>query len=135
MKAILLVAHGSRKIESNCEVSVLANKMMNYLGNRFDFVEYGFLELGRPFIPEAIDICAKRGATKITVVPYFLSAGRHVKIDVPKEIEKGRLNNPDVEVEMANYLGSRDEIADLLVKLAENNESGKNYEKQRFSNL
>jgi len=135
MKAILLVAHGSRKIESNCEVSVLANKMMNYLGNRFDFVEYGFLELGRPSIPEAIDICAKRGATKITVVPYFLSAGRHVKIDVPKEIEKGRLNNPDVEVEMANYLGSRDEIADLLVKLAENNESGKNYEKQRFSNL
>src|SRR6056300_1055065 len=123
MKAILLVAHGSKKIESNCEVSVLANKMMNYLGNRFDFVEYGFLELGRPFIPEAIDICAKRGASKITVVPYFLSAGRHVKIDVPMEIE------------MANYLGSRDEIADLLVKLAENNESGKNYEKQRFSNL
>jgi sirohydrochlorin ferrochelatase len=132
MNALLLVAHGSRRKESNSEVAVLAKHMNNLLDGEFDFVEHGFLELAKPYIPDAIDLCVRKGAEKIVVVPYFLSAGRHVAEDVPEEVDKGRANNPNIEIEIADYLGSRKEIADLLVKSAVYVQSGRNDESKRL---
>ena len=118
MKALLLVAHGSRKESSNQEVAQLSSQMQRLVNEKFDFVKHGFLELAEPSIPDAIDNCCQQGATHITVVPYFLSAGRHVTEDIPEEVEIGQKNNPDVEITVSNYLGAQDEIAALLVEAA-----------------
>jgi sirohydrochlorin ferrochelatase len=118
MKALLLVAHGSRKESSNHELSLLAEKINQLLDGDFDFVRHGFLELAEPSIPKAIDECAVLGAKNIIVVPYFLSAGRHVTEDIPEEVRKGKLSNPNTNIEISKYLGSRNEIADLLIKSA-----------------
>ncbi len=118
MKALLLVAHGSRKQSSNEEVETLSLKIKQLLTSEFEIAECGFLELAQPLIPEAIDRCVALGATEIIVVPYFLSAGRHVVQDVPEEVEKGQKNNPDTLIRISNYLGARDEIANLLIKSA-----------------
>ena len=69
MNALLLVAHGSRRKESNSEVAVLAKHMNNLLDGEFDFVEHGFLELAEPYIPDAIDLCVHKGAEKLLSSP------------------------------------------------------------------
>lgn len=127
MKAILLVAHGSRKQSSNEEVKQLSLKMNQLVSNEFDFIKHAFLELAEPLIPHGIDQCVELGATDIIIVPYFLSAGRHVTEDVPEEVQKGIKNNPDVNIVISDYLGANSEIANLLLQSAIYTQGGRAY--------
>ncbi len=127
MKAILLVAHGSRKQSSNEEVKQLSLKMNQLVSNEFDFIKHAFLELAEPLIPHGIDQCVELGATDIIIVPYFLSAGRHVTEDVPEEVQKGIKNNPDVNIVISDYLGANSEIANLLLQSAIYTQGGRDY--------
>ena len=71
-----------------------------------------------PSIPEAIKECHNIGAQHVTVLPYFLSAGVHINRDIPEEVNKASQNFPNLEINITSYFGSRDEIAELLMKTA-----------------
>ena len=86
--------------------------------NQFDKVIPAFLEFASPSIPEAIEMCSKIGAKKVTILPYFLSAGVHINRDIPEEVNKASQNFPNLEIKVTSYFGSRDEIAELLMKTA-----------------
>ena len=116
----MLVAHGSRREESNLEIESLAQKIELFKVNEFEIVMPAFLEFAKPSITEAIDNCTVIGATKVTVLPYFLSAGVHIAKDIPSEVEKGAQKNPNLDIEITDYFGSRDEIAEILLKTALN---------------
>ena len=118
MNILILVAHGSRREESNLEVSSLSKKMLKFNSNQFDKVIPAFLEFASPSIPEAIEMCSKIGAQQVTVLPYFLSAGVHINRDIPEEINKASQNFPNLKINVTSYFGSRDEIAELLMKTA-----------------
>ena len=120
MHVLMLVAHGSRREESNLEIESLAKKIALFKVKEFEVVMPAFLEFAKPSIPEAIDNCTVIGATKVTILPYFLSAGVHIAKDIPSEVEKGAQKNPNLNIEISNYFGSRDEIAEILVKTALN---------------
>ena len=120
MHVLMLVAHGSRRDESNLEIESLAKKIALFKVKEFEVVMPAFLEFAKPSITEAIDKCTVIGATKVTVLPYFLSAGVHIAKDIPSEVEKGAQKNPNLNIEISNYFGSRDEIAEILLKTALN---------------
>ncbi len=117
MRHLLLVAHGSRREASNDEVRLLSIKMAS-LDHGFDAVDCAFLELAEPLIPDGIRQAIAKGATEVIVLPYFLSAGRHVVTDVPAEVDSVRAEFPDVRMTLAPYLGSADSIASLLLDQA-----------------
>ena len=118
MKILLLVAHGSRREESNLEVEALSKKMIKYNANDFDEIMPAFLEFASPSIPEAIKKCSEIGASNVTVLPYFLSAGVHINRDIPGEVKDASEGFPNLDNTISNYFGSRDEIAELLMKTA-----------------
>ena len=118
MNILLLVAHGSRREESNIEVDSLSKKMLQFNSNQFDKVIPAFLEFAYPSILEAIKKCSEMGASRVTVLPYFLSAGVHINRDIPEEVNKASQNFPNLEINITSYFGSRDEIAELLMKTA-----------------
>ena len=118
MHILLLVAHGSRRKESNTEIESLSEKISTLEPKEFDKVMPAFLEFASPSIPEAIKECTELGATKVTILPYFLSAGVHITRDIPNEITEASEGNPGLEIKVANYFGSRDEIAQILLKTA-----------------
>ncbi len=125
MHALLLIAHGSRREASNQEVRELAAKLEQVASDRFDCVIPAFLELAQPDIPTGVDRCFEYGATTVTAVPYFLSAGRHVAEDIPAELEKARHQHPAVRVRQSDYLGKHASVPDLLLALAlEKSETG-----------
>lgn len=117
MRHLLLVAHGSRREESNDEVRQLAAKM-DLLDHPFDSVTCAFLELAEPLIPDGIRQSVAMGASEVIVLPYFLSAGRHVVTDVPAEVESVKTEFPDVKMTLAPYLGSATSIPSLLLDQA-----------------
>jgi len=119
MQALLLVAHGSRRKESNEEIARLAGKLSDKASGRFDLVEYAFLELAEPSIPDGIAQCLQRGASSVRVLPYFLARGTHVVEDIPNEVAKACQAHPDADIQITPYLGTVDELPEVLLKLAE----------------
>ena len=118
MKSLLLVAHGSRRAESNDEVRQLT-RQLEASGNReFDQVACAFLELAEPSIPDGLRAAIRAGASEVTVLPYFLSAGRHVATDITGEVNIIRAESPEVEIVLAPYLGASPGVVELLLMLA-----------------
>jgi sirohydrochlorin ferrochelatase len=118
MKALVLVAHGSRREASNDEIRELAQAMARR-NSDFDKIYPGFLELAEPSIPDAIRTAAADGANDIIVMPYFLSAGRHVVKDIPAEVDSVRDELSNIPIRLAPYLGQADELIDILFNQAE----------------
>jgi len=119
MKALLLVAHGSRRKQSNDEVVLLAEKLKRQCSQQYSIVNAAFLELADVLIPDGIKQCATEGATSIVVLPYFLNSGRHVIEDVPGIVEDCIGQYPDIKISLAPHLGASDLMMDLIISSAE----------------
>jgi sirohydrochlorin ferrochelatase len=88
--------------------------------NTFKVVEACFLEIAEPSIPQGIELCAKKGANEIVIMPYFLAAGRHVMEDIPSIVNNEKEKYPNINIRSLPYLGSSPVIVDILKTLAEN---------------
>jgi len=119
VKALLLIAHGSRREASNQEVRGLAQRLAQAAGEHFDKVVPAFLEIAEPNITGGVDRCVEAGATQVVAVPYFLAAGRHVVTDIPEELEKASRQHPGLDLRQSDYLGRHDGITDILLALAQ----------------
>lgn len=119
MHELLLVAHGSRREASNDEIRELTASLGARSGGRFGHVSCGFLELAEPSIPAAVDAAVARGAEQVTVLPYFLSAGRHVAEDIPAALDEARHRHPGVTIRMLPYLGAQAGIVDMLLAMVD----------------
>ena len=104
--SLIIIAHGSRRPQSNDEVRQLAEELEHHTGGRFSSVSCAFLELASPSIPEAIDAAVAAGAQELHLVPYFLSAGRHVAHDIPDAVDKKRRQYPNTVMHLHPHLGS-----------------------------
>jgi sirohydrochlorin ferrochelatase len=118
MKALLLVAHGSRRQASNDEVHALAKVLKTQCQDQYELVTSAFLELAEPSIPDGIVACAKAGAKTVIVLPYFLNSGRHVTEDIPHEVAEAKKRVPHIEIKVAPHIGSSDSMIDLLIHSA-----------------
>jgi sirohydrochlorin ferrochelatase len=122
MKALVLAAHGSRREASNEEVIMLSRTIEQDMSNEYAVVRAGFLEQAKPSISDAIENCVKLGAIEVVVVPYFLSAGRHVVEDVPAELDKARSNHKNISITITPHIGSSPKMQDVIREAAMNNE-------------
>ena len=119
MKSLLLVAHGSRREASNEEIRQLTAQLRSRAGDRYQSVSCAFLELAEPSIPDGIEASIQQGAKEVIVLPYFLSAGRHVQEDIPREIAGKQQEHPEIKIRQVPYVGSAEGITDLLLGVAE----------------
>ncbi len=119
MKSLLLVAHGSRRSESNEEIADVAKALSEKVQGEFVLTGHAFLELAEPSIPQGIDNLIHQGATEVTILPYFLSSGRHVHEDVPEIVQEKQKQHANVRLLIAPYIGEAKEMIDVLAAIAE----------------
>ena len=120
MNGLLLVAHGSRRAQSNEEIASVASALKSRVREQYAHTTHAFLELAEPSIPEGIDQLINQGVTKIIILPYFLSAGRHVQEDVPGIVQEKQKLHPDVQMTIAPYIGEANEMIDVLAAISRN---------------
>jgi len=118
MKALLLIAHGSRRQQSNDEVVLLAEKLKKNCADDYSIIHAGFLELAETLIPDGIKKCVDDGATSIVVLPYFLNSGRHVIEDIPEIVNATKPLYPQTEIKISSHLGASELMMDLLISAA-----------------
>lgn len=112
MKSLLVMVHGSPRPESNADMFAVVDLVR--ARGAFDLVEVGFMECNEPSIPDAIDLLAHNGATRIIAVPYFLHSGTHVADDLPSLLEEAQERHSEITFSMGPYLGLDPRIADVL---------------------
>jgi len=116
MKTLIIVAHGSRLKESNEEIIKFTQKIKEEANNDF-FVTYAFLELAEPSIYDALKkTVVENNSFDIEVLPYFLAKGRHVKEDIPNDIEKFKKEFKNVNVKLLPHLGATEGLCSLILK-------------------
>lgn len=111
------MAHGSRREASNEEIRQLTRALAEQAGAGFESVSCAFLELVEPSIPDAIEQAVRGGAQQVLVLPYFLSAGRHVAEDIPELVEAMQRQHPQVDIRITPYLGAAAGVPQLLLDL------------------
>jgi len=116
-KALVLVAHGSRRETSNDEVRELTRNL-SAVDNSFRHVACAFLELAEPSIPDGLRKVISAGADEVVVLPYFLSAGRHVVTDIPAEVAVVQAEHPGIPIRVAPYLGAAEGVVQILLQQA-----------------
>jgi sirohydrochlorin ferrochelatase len=109
--ALLLIAHGSRHHEANQDLHYLAEQLR---ARGYPIVVPSFLELAEPSIEEGGRQCVALGATRVVLVPYFLSAGVHVRRDLTAAREALAAEFPGVEFLQAEPLGRHPLLVELM---------------------
>lgn len=111
--AVLLIAHGSRRAEANHDLVQLAE----LLKSRGDcqIVEVSYLELATPTIIDGGRKCIQQGATRVLMLPYFLSAGVHVVTDLQEFQRQLSADFPQVEVVLCPHLGLHPLMAEIVM--------------------
>ena len=110
--AVLLIAHGSREPAANRDLLELAGRFAA-LGP-YPIVEACFLELTEPNIPAGGERCVARGATRVLLVPYFLSAGVHLVRDLTSARDELEARHPHVEFRLGPALGPHPLLDELV---------------------
>lgn len=113
MQALLVVAHGSRRSQSNQEVIELAAQMATSLP-QFHTVEAAFLELVEPSISQKITQCYQQGVDSIVIYPHFLAAGTHVVNDLPRIIEQAKQQYAGLEIKLLPHLGGFSGLSEFI---------------------
>ncbi len=99
---LLFVAHGTPHVEANAPIKRVLQRVCERNGYRYATV--GYLDCNQPTIPDAFDELVATGITRLTVLPYFLHLGRHVRQDLPALFEQARQRHPQVEIRIAHHL-------------------------------
>jgi sirohydrochlorin ferrochelatase len=114
MKAVLLIAHGSRIKEGKQEILALTEILRETLKGKYDRVSSAFLERETPSVPTIIQDYINTGITHILIIPYLLATGTHVVRDIPDMVEAFRKQYPKVDIYVAPHIGKSMKMPGLI---------------------
>lgn len=116
MKGIIVIGHGSRSQDA---IEVFFRVIKDLKEKSGYIVEGCFMELAEPNIIEAIKNMYQKGVKEITVLPYFLFNGIHIKEDIPNILKEAKKDYKDLNIFMAKPIEYDSAIVDILLKRAE----------------
>lgn len=113
MQGVLILAHGSRRVETETILNSLVKKVREKTGGTP--VESAYLQFSEQNLEAGTEQLFKKGATSIRVIPMFIFDGIHVTQDIPEELERLAVKYPGISISMSRHLGDDDRIADIIV--------------------
>jgi|GEM_PF-429324 len=96
---IVVVAHGSRRAESNETLLRFVAQLRQRLGH--ERIEPAFMERGEPTIPDAVQRLLTRGCNHIVGFALFLVPGTHLSEDIPRQFERALEGHSGVTFEIS----------------------------------
>jgi len=115
-EAVVLLGHGSRVPTAGQAMEQVAARLRE-LGT-FALVEVCHMSMQEPTLADALETCAKEGASKVVIVPYFLHEGAHIREDIPGMLREKAAEYPDMTLILGKHLGYDESLVDLVERRA-----------------
>lgn len=115
--ALLLIAHGSRRPSANADLFAIADVLREQ--RHYPIVEPSFLELCEPSMEQGARKCVELGAERVILVPYFLSAGTHVRRDLKAFRDRMSAELPTATFVLAEPMGRHPLLLEIIRQRAE----------------
>lgn len=116
MNAVVLVGHGSLRQASGASMIRLAALLRKQ--GIVKIATAGFLNFSQPTVAEAVNRCARKGATHIIIQPYFLISGYYVRRALPKLIEEAKAAHPHLTFSVADAFEYHPALAQMVLERA-----------------
>ena len=114
--ALVLFAHGSRDPKWAEPFKVIQGLIRAQAPDMP--VELAFLELMQPDIEACLSGLVNQGVTRVSIVPIFLAAGRHLREDLPALVASIQTQYPDLVINVTAPIGDIPEFQSAIAKLA-----------------
>lgn len=114
--AIVLLAHGSRDPLWRAPIEAVAAHIRARQPQAA--VRCAYLELCEPDLAAALADVAALGAARVTIVPLFLGAGRHVRDDLPHRVQALAAVHPGIELDLRPPIGEDERLIALMADIA-----------------
>lgn len=108
----MVFAHGSSVASANDAVREIAARA------NFPLFETAFLESAEPNLAEAVRRLTGRGASRILVIPYFLTLGLHLQRDLPAIVHELSNIYKGMEIRIAPPLDGHPALSGILLDRA-----------------
>jgi sirohydrochlorin cobaltochelatase len=123
---LLLFAHGARDPNWALPFNAVARQCRLALGEAADAadtasssrVQLAFLEFMAPDLPEAAQLLAASGCSRVVVVPLFLGAGGHVRKDLPRLMAQIQQAHPQLQLYLAPAVGEAPALVAAMASVA-----------------
>jgi sirohydrochlorin ferrochelatase len=112
--AILLIAHGSRQEAANRDLEELVKRLE--ATGQYPIVEGCFLEIAEPDLPTGGGRCVARGASRVLLIPYFLSSGIHLERDLASARDDLNRRHPKIKFHLGEPLGPHPLLDQLVAE-------------------
>lgn len=113
MEAILILAHGSKRNETEQTLNSIVQKVRHKIGSESVYPAY--LQFSEQDMETIIKQLVDKGVKKFIVMPMFLFDGVHVTVDIPEEINKIKQKYSGIEIVITRHIGDDERIADIII--------------------
>lgn len=111
MSHTLLLAHGSRDPQWCQPFIDLVDALQR------EDVSLAFMELASPSLSEAVDQLVALNIRHLRILPLFFAAGRHLREDVPLEIQRLQMKYPHISLELLAPVGQHPVMQKALAQV------------------
>ena len=118
MQATLLFAHGSRDPAWGQPFEAMRARVQAARPDAPCALAY--LELMQPDVAAACVQLAAQGVRRVRVLPVFLAAGKHLRVDLPELIAQAQAAHPQLQFEVLPPAGESAALQNAIVELALN---------------
>jgi len=122
-EGIILLSHGSKSALANQELLALRKALEEDLKVR---VKEANLQFSKPDFWQAVEELVDQNIQRITVVPLFVFAGKHVKADLPSLLAEVRNKYPKITFKTISHLAGEVNLLKNLIKIKLNDVSQSN---------
>jgi sirohydrochlorin cobaltochelatase len=113
---LILFSHGSLLCDAGRNLDEHVDRLRE-LGE-FAEVRVGYLNYTDPPIETSVQGCIESGIKRIRVVPWFLVAGKFVRVDLPERLKLVRETYPGIDMEVTVPVGQGSDPSELIVMAA-----------------
>ncbi|SPJ34034.1 sirohydrochlorin chelatase [Kushneria phyllosphaerae] len=117
--ALIVLAHGSTDSRWQAPFETLEQRLKARMTTP---VRLAYMELCDPLIENVVAELHAEGFNTIDILPLFFAAGRHLREDVPGQLDALRKEHPELSLTLLDPVGQHPSFADVVVSIVAENQ-------------
>ncbi|RKQ95867.1 sirohydrochlorin cobaltochelatase [Kushneria sinocarnis] len=115
-KALILLAHGSTDPRWQAPFQTMEERVRARMSMP---VRLANMELCDPLLEDVVASLIREGHQHIDILPLFFAAGRHLREDVPAQLDALREAHPSVTLDLLDPVGQHPAFIEAVIHIVE----------------